>query len=168
MGLLGLIILQKTSYNELFEKIDEFSKMSVGLGVKKGDRILYLVPNIPESGQLWLASSQIGVVSDFVDPRPDSMDLEANAKKILEIIKHEKADYIISLDKCYFAMLKLIENELKELGINKIVTLSATDSMNLVGKIDYLRDVIAYNSLRNLRVDDSIKKLKTYQQIFKT
>lgn len=25
--------------------------MLVGLGVKKGSRILYLVPNIPESGQ---------------------------------------------------------------------------------------------------------------------
>lgn len=157
----------KISYNELFEKIDDFSKMLIGLGVKKGDRILYLVPNIPESGQLWLASSQIGAISDFVDPRPDSMDLKANAQKMLEIMKNEKADYIISLDKCYLAMLKPIENELKELGINKIVTLSASNSMNLLGKIDYLKDVIAYNNLRNLRIDDSIKKLKTYEVVLK-
>lgn len=155
----------KTSYHELFEKIDNFSKMLTGLGVKKGDRIMYLVPNIPESGELWLASSQIGAVSDFIDPRPDSMDLEANAKKMLEIIKHEKANYIICLDKCYLAMLKPIENELKDLGINKIVTLSATDSMNILGKIDYLKDVVAYNSLRNLRIDDAVRKLKTYEII---
>ena len=71
--------------------------MLVGLGVKKGSRILYLVPNIPESGQLWLASSKIGAISDFVDPRPDSMDLEANARKMLEVIKYEKANYIIAL-----------------------------------------------------------------------
>lgn len=153
----------KTSYHELFEKIDNFSKMLTGLGVKKGDRIMYLVPNIPESGELWLASSQIGAVSDFIDPRPDSMDLEANAKKMLEIIKHEKANYIICLDKCYLAMLKPIENELKDLGINKIVTLSATDSMNILGKIDYLKDVVAYNNLRNLRIDDAVRKLKTYE-----
>ncbi len=157
----------QTSYQELFEKIDNFSKMLVGMGVKKGDRIIYLVPNIPESGQLWLASSQIGAVSDFVDPRPDSMDLIANSKKILEIIKFEKADYIIALDKCYIAMLKPIENELKELGINKIITLSATDSMNISGKIDYLRDVIKYNDLKNQRVDNSIKKLRFYEILLK-
>lgn len=155
----------KTSYHELFEKIDNFSKMLTGAGVKKGDRIMYLVPNIPESGELWLASSQIGAVSDFIDPRPDSMDLEANAKKMLEIIKYEKANYIICLDKCYLAMLKPIENELKDLGINKIVTLSATDSMNILGKIDYLKDVVAYNNLRNLRIDDAVRKLKTYEII---
>lgn len=155
----------KTSYHELFEKIDNFSKMLTGLGVKKGDRIMYLVPNIPESGELWLASTQIGAVSDFIDPRPDSMDLEANAKKMLEIIKYEKANYIICLDKCYLAMLKPIENELKDLGINKIVTLSATDSMNILGKIDYLKDVVAYNNLRNLRIDDAVRKLKTYEII---
>ena len=166
-GIAGTYYGSKTSYHDLFEKIDSFSKMLAGLGVKKGDRIMYLVPNIPESGQLWLASSQIGAISDFVDPRPDSMDLEANSKKILEIIKYEKADYIISLDKCYLAMLKPIENELKELGISKIVTLSATDSMNILGKIDYMRDVIAYNNLRNLRISNSVKKLRTYEVILK-
>lgn len=155
----------KITYSQLFEKVDEYSKMLTGLGVKKGNRIMYLVPNIPASGQLWLASSQIGAISDFVDPRPDSMDLVANSRKILELIKYEKADYIIALDKCYLAMLKPIEFELKELGIKQIVTLSALDSMNLLGKIDYLRDVIAYNNLRNLRIDDSLKKLKFYKVI---
>ena len=131
----------QTTYKDLFDKIDQYSKMLTGLGVTKGSRIMYLVPNIPESGMLWLASSQIGAVSDFVDPRPDSMDLEANAHKILEIIKFEGADYIIALDKCYLSMIKPIESELKEIGIKYIITLSATDSMNLSGKIDYLKAV---------------------------
>lgn len=156
----------KISYKDLFAKIDEYSKMLTGLGIKKDSRIVYLVPNIPEAGMLWLASSQIGAVSDFIDPRPDSMDLEANSRKILEIIKFEGADYIIALDKCYIAMLKPIENELKELGINEIITLSATDSMNLLGKIDYLKDVLAYNNLRNLKIDsEKVKKLKFYEAL---
>lgn len=157
----------KTSYSDLFEKVDNFSRMLVGMGVKQGERIMYLVPNTPESGQLYLATSQIGAIADFIDPRPDSMDLEANSRKVLELIKDEKANYIIALDKCYLAMLKPIENELKELGINTIVTLSAIDSMNILGKIDYLYDVIQYNSLRNLRVDESIKQLKSYEVILK-
>ena len=153
------------SYRDLFEKVDNFSKMFAGMGIKQGDKIMFLVPNIPESGQLWLAATQIGAISDFVDPRPDSMDLEANAKKVLELIKYEKADYIVAFDKCYLAMLKPIEHELKDLGIKTVVTLSGTDSMNLSGKIDYLRDVIGYNKLRNLRIDSSLKKLKSYEAV---
>lgn len=156
----------KTSYKELLDRVDEYSKMLTGLGIKKDSRIVYLVPNIPESGMLWLASSQIGAVSDFIDPRPDSMDLEANSRKILEIIKFEGADYIIALDKCYLAMLKPIENELKELGINEIITLSATDSMNVLGKVDYLRDVIAYNNLRNLKIDSEKVKNLSFMRLF--
>jgi long-chain acyl-CoA synthetase len=157
-----------TTYQELFEKIDNFSKMLACLGVQKGDRIMYLVPNVPESGQLWLAASQIGAISDFVDPRPDTMDLTANAQKILEIVRHEKANYIIALNKCYLAMLKPIENELKELGINEILTFSATDSMNVMGKIDYLNDIIKYNELKNIRTSDcTIQKLAWYKALLK-
>lgn len=154
------------TYDELFDKVDNASKVLVGIGVNKNDRIMNLVPNIPETGQIWLGASQIGAISDFVDPRPDSMDLEANAKKILELIKYEKAKYIIALDKCYLGMLRPIENELKEMGIDKIITLSASDSMNLSGTIDYLRDVIAYNNMRNIRTSNqTIKKLKSYQAV---
>ncbi len=152
---------KKITYDELFEKVDNASKVLTGLGVKKHDRIMNLVPNIPESGQIWLGASQIGAVSDFIDPRPDSMDLQANAQKVLELIKFEKANHIVALDKCYLAMLKPIENELKELGIEKIVTLSALDSMNIPGIISYLMDVINYSKLKNK--NHTIKKLKSYQ-----
>ena len=162
-GIASSYYKNEMTYQEMFERIHEYAKMLASVGVTKGSRVFYLVPNIPESGLLWLASSRIGAISDFVDPRPDSMDLVANAKKILEIIKFEGADYIIALDKCYVAMLKPIENELKDLGIKQIITISATDSMNLAGKIDYLKDVLAYNSLRNVRVDEKVKKLKGYE-----
>lgn len=156
----------ETTYDELFSKVDDASKVLIGIGVRQQDRIMNLVPNIPESGQIYLGASQIGAISDFVDPRPDSMDLEANAKKILELIKYEKSRYIIALDKCYLAMLKPIENELKDMGIDKIVTLSASDSMSISGTLDYLKDVVAYNKLKNIRTNDqTIKKLKSYQAI---
>lgn len=154
----------KITYGEYFERVEQYSKALASIGVGKGSRILYLVPNIPESGMLWLASSQIGAISDFVDPRPDSPNIEANANKLLEIIKFEGADYIVALDKCYLAMIRPIEHSLKDLGIQNIVTISATDSMTLPGKIDYLREVIAYNHLRNIRIsDETIQKLTTYQ-----
>lgn len=141
---------KKTTYKEMYNQINDASKALKFIGVKKGERILFLAPNIPETGYLWLGATQIGAVSDFADPRPDSMDFLANAKKILELIKYEKVSYIISLDICYLKMITPIESDLKSLGINTIIILSANDSMNLAGKIDYLKDVANYQRLRNI------------------
>lgn len=157
---------KKISYDKaLFD--DTATKVLKSLDVKKGDIILNLVPNIPESGELWRAATNLGVVSDFIDPRPDSSNIRANAQKLWEIIRFEKPKFIIALDMCYLGMLKPIETELKNLGISKIIILSADDSMNLSAKINYLKDVINYNALKNIRTanDNSIKKLKWYQAL---
>lgn len=151
-------------YQEFWNMVDKASQVLSGVGVRKNDRIMCLVPNIPEAGQLWLGATQIGAVTDFVDPRPDSMDFFANAKKVLELLKYEKANYIIALDKCYSAMLKPIEEEIKEMGISKIILVSASDSMGVIGMLDYIKDAIRYNELHNLKVtDQQIEKLKAYQ-----
>ena len=151
------------TYDEIWNNSDIASRVLSSLGVGKGSRILSIVPNIPEAGFLWFGAIQLGAVTDFIDPRPDSMDLIANGKKTLEIVKHEKINFIIALDKCYLAMLKPIENELKEYGINDIIIVNTTDSM-LKGKAEYMKDVMAYNELRNNRnVNSDIKKLKNYQ-----
>lgn len=157
---------KETSFNELFNKADIAAKVLNELGVQKGEVIMNLVPNIPASGEIWLGATEIGAISDFIDPRPDTMDVKANAKKVLELVKYEQAKYIIALDKCYLGMLKPIERELKNLGISTIITLNASDAMNLQGKVSYLKDVIAYNDLRNAKITDaSVEKLKNYQAI---
>ena len=155
---------RKFTFDELYEKSMLAARIFSDLGVKKGDIIMNMVPNIPEASQLWFGATEIGAIADFIDPRPDSMDIMANANKVLEIIKYEKAKYIVALDMCYLAMLKPIEKELKELGIENIIVLSASDSMNLAGKIDYMKDVLNYNNLKNLRnTDRNVQKLKGYR-----
>lgn len=142
---------KEITYNELFEKSDDIAKALSQLGVKKGDNIMCLMPNVPETAQSWLGATDIGAISDFIDPRPDSMDIIANAKKVLELVSYEGAKYILALDGCYLAMLKPIENELKDLGVQAIITVSASDSMTVDGKMDYLQDVVSYNELKNAR-----------------
>ena len=154
------------TYDELFYNSDLAAKILSEVGVKKGDRVLNMNPNIPEAAYIWLGASQLGAVTDYIDPRPDSMDFRANGLKVLEIIKAEKINHIVALDKCYLAMLRPIEEELKEIGIDKIIITSATDSMNLRGKIDYLRDVVNYNQIRNDKnMSDKDKKLKNYEAL---
>ena len=147
------------TFDELFEKVNTASKVLTSLGVKKGDIVMNLLPNIPESAQIWLGCAQIGATADFIDPRPDSMDVMANANKVLEIIKFEGAKYIVALDICYLFMLKPIEQELKQLGIENIIVISPADSMTLQGKTDYLTDVKNYTLLKNKR-NTNVNELK--------
>ncbi len=138
---------KKISYGELFAQVDQASKVLSHVGVRKGDRILYLTPNIPETGFLWLGAVQLGAVSDFCDPRPDSLDMKANAGKILDIIKNEKISYIVSIDLCYIAMLSLIEQEMKEAGVKEIIILRAGDSRNAGGYSVILRMSYIFRSV---------------------
>lgn len=141
----------KILYGDLYENIDKASKVLTAIGVKPHDRIMYLMPNIPETAYLMYGGSQIGAVSDYIDPRPDSIDLKISAQKVLSLFKSEKAKYIIALDRCYLAMLKPIENELKELGVENIVVVSASDSMNLFAKGNYLTEVASFDGLKELK-----------------
>ncbi len=154
------------NYEKFWNKVDNASCVLTELGIKDHDRIMSLVPNIPEAGHLFLGAAQIGAVSDYIDPRPDTMDVSANAKKVLELIDFEKSNHVVALEQCYLGMLRPIENELKDRGINRIITVSASDSMNLFSKISYLLDVIKYNKFKNERDrDTAIRKLKWYQAI---
>lgn len=150
----------KISYENLYTKIDDASRVFKELGVKNGDRIMYLMPNIPETAYMLYGGSQIGAVSDYVDPRPDSIDLKVSANKILSLFEEEKAKYIVALEQCYLGMLKPIENELKELGLENIVIVSASDSMNFKSKMNYLGEIAKFNGTKNLKVQlDKMKKM---------
>ena len=139
---------KKITYGGLFQKIDEASKALTSIGVKENDRIMYLMPNIPETAYLLYGGSQLGAVSDYVDPRPDSLDLNVSAHKILELFKSEKAKHLVVLDQCYISMIKPIEKELKELGLETVVVVSADTSMSLKEKINYLMENLKFEGYK--------------------
>ena len=146
---------KKISYDELWNRADNASKVLSQLGVKQGDIILSMVPNVPEERDIWFGATQIGAITDYIDPRPDSMDPVANSRKLLEIIKYEKPKYIVAVDMCYLGMIKPIENELKELGINDVIILHASDSMDEEAYLNYVKDVINYDKLKKGELDIS-------------
>lgn len=162
---------KKVCYDEMFHNANLASKVLSQIGVKMGEIILFMVPNIPEEEELWFGATQIGAIADYIDPRPDSMDIMANAKKLLEIIKYEKPKYIVAIDKCYLGMVKPIENELKTLGINDIILLNPADSMDEKGQVNYLKDLINYYDLKMdkelLSCDVSINDLMSSKLVSK-
>lgn len=160
---------RKITYSELYENISIADKVLSSLGIRNNDRIMYLMPNIPETLYLFYATSKIGAVADYIDPRPDSINPEVSARKVLSLLKKEKINYIVALDHCYLAMLKPIEKELKEIGINKIITVGAADSMNFKAKLTYskLGKIIDGKNKFNEKIKRNKKIGKIYEQVKK-
>lgn len=148
------------SYGELYDKIDMASKGLASIGVSDNDRVMYLIPNIPEGVYTLYGTSNLGAVSDYIDPRPDSLDPIISSKKVLKLFMAEKCKYIVTLDQCYLSMIKPIENELKELGVEQIVLVSATDSMNLRALFGYIDSEIKMNGIKKF-----VKKFKANQEM---
>lgn len=128
------------SYKQLERHIEEAAKILWAMGVRKGDRILTLMPNIPETAYLMYGAAFIGAVSDYADPRPDSVDPVVSATKVLNLIQEERVSHIVSLDQCYLAMVAPVEEKLLEIGIDQILLVSASDSMTILSKAAYAKD----------------------------
>ena len=141
---------KEISYRELLQHIDEAAKVLTSIGVQSGDRVMYLMPNIPETAYFLYGGARIGAVADYIDPRPDSVDFSVSAKKVLAMIKEEKAKFLVALDQCYLAMLKPIEQELKELGIRQIVLVNASNALDGKAKLNYLWETLSFNGFSAL------------------
>lgn len=142
---------QRITYAKLRQHIEEAAKALVKFGVKSGNRVMYLLPNIPETAYLLYGGAKIGAVADYIDPRPDSVNFAISAKKVLSLYREEKIDYIVSLDQCYFAMLAPIEKELTSMGVKEIIIVSASDSMTGKAKLNYLAEIAKFNGIKALR-----------------
>lgn len=149
---------KQVRFDELYHNIDNASRVLSQVGVNENERIMCLMPNIPETAYLMYGGSQIGAVSDYVDPRPDSLDLNVSAKKILSLFEGEKAKHLIALEQCYLGMLKPIENELKELGVENIIVVSASDSMDMKSKMNYLLETAKFNGTAQVKAN--LKRMK--------
>ena len=161
-----------TSYEEMFNKVDNASKVLSSLGVGEKDMTISLIPNIPEDEHLLYGSYQIGANINYYDPIP-GVDPKASVKKLLEAItkekeRAEKIGYnmknIIVFDKLYPISIKPIENELKELGFENVILVNATDSMDEEAFYNYIKTTIDFGRLEKglplIKDDISLSELK--------
>ncbi len=139
------------TYARLFEHIDEAARALYALGVRQGTRIMYLIPNIPEAVFLFYGGAKLGGVSDYIDPRPDSIDFLTSAKKVLSLIREEKPQFIVALDQCYLAMLQPVEKELRQIGLQQVLILSADHFMNGGAKLNYLSEKLSFGGISDFR-----------------
>jgi long-chain acyl-CoA synthetase len=67
-GVATVFFGKKTTYAELVKQVDQFSRALVSLGVKKGDRVVVVLPNCPQYVIAVYAAARIGAV--FVGTNP--------------------------------------------------------------------------------------------------
>ena len=121
----------KITYGELFEKIEQYAKGFMAMGIEKGDRVALLLPNLPESTIIIYALNKIGAISDNIDPT-------SKPERMKYFLEKEKIDAIICFDAIYEKSLKPIEEYiLNELKIDKVLITKIEDSLSLFEKIVY-------------------------------
>ena len=54
------------TYNQLFLQIDSVTRALTGIGIKKGDIVALMMPNMPENIQCIYALSRIGAIADLI------------------------------------------------------------------------------------------------------
>lgn len=110
------------SYEKLASYIEKTANAMKALGLKEGQRVATLLPNIPEALYIQYGSSKVGVIVSNIDPR-------THGNVLLKYIEREKINAIVVVDVMYETAIRPIEGELRQHGINRIVVIPAINSL---------------------------------------
>ena len=117
---------RKINYTKFLKQIDRCAKGFSSLGIKKGDIITILLPNIPEALISLYALNKIGAIASMVHP------LSAE-EEIKETLEKTRSKYLIIYDARY----EKIKNFIKKTKVKKIIFVSPGDSLNVAKNIFY-------------------------------
>lgn len=117
---------KKTTYAEMFEKIDKYARAFTAKGVKKGDAVTLCLPNVPEAIYMFYALNKIGAVANMVHPLK-------SGNEIKEAINEVNSKLLVMIDNIYDEVNPVI-NDTK---LESVVVVSAGDSMPFAMKIGY-------------------------------
>lgn len=111
---------RKITYEDMLKSIDQTAAALEEIGVKKDDIVTVCMPTTPETVYLFYAINKIGAVSHMIDPR-------TNSERIQNQINLVNSKLVFAIDLAY----PKIENLTKFSDVNKIVYISASDSLPL-------------------------------------
>ena len=109
------------NYEKLLKKIDNLSKGFYDLGIRKGDIVTILLPNVPEALISLYALNKIGAIANMTHP------LSAE-EEIKETLISTNSKYLIIYDARY----SKIESFIKNIGVKKVIFVSPGDSLNFI------------------------------------
>ena len=119
----------RLTYQQFDYEISRYAKGLLAMGIKKGDRVALLLPNLPTSTIIIYALNKIGAISFNIDPssKPD---------RIKYFLEKVKISSIICFDKIYGDTIKPNLDFIRgELNIDKILIPTLGDSLNLFERL---------------------------------
>ena len=117
---------KKINYKEFIKKIDIAAKGFYDLGIRKGDIITILLPNIPEALISLYGLNKIGAIANMTHPL-------SSEEEIKETLTSTNSKLLIIYD----ALYEKIENILKETKVKKVIFVSPADSLGFIKRAIY-------------------------------
>ena len=115
---------EKFNYKNIVTKIDNMAKYFNYIGIKKGDIVTIMLPNIPEVLISLYALNKIGAIANMTHP------LSA-PEEIKETLNSTLSKYLIIYDARYSKIEKFIDN----MNMEKVIFISPSNSLSLVKKV---------------------------------
>lgn len=111
---------KKYTYQNLFEMIDKAAPALKSVGVKEGDIVTICSITTPEIISAFYALNKLGAISNMVD-------LRLTPEAIKEYLLEAESELLITLDLCYPAIKKIID----QTKVKKVIVVSATSGAPL-------------------------------------
>ena len=144
------------TYKTFLDQIDEAAKAFLHLGVQKGEAVSICMPNTPEALIAFYAVSKIGAVANMIHP----LSAENEIKYYVNLTKSR---FIVTID----IALNKINHILSETGLEKVITVSAADSMPVSLSVGYYvtkgRKLKFEKCSLAIRWGDFVKEGKAYE-----
>ena len=117
---------KKINYNQFMQKIDIAAKGFYAMGIKKGDIVTILLPNVPEALISLYALNKLGAIANMTHP------LSAE-EEIKETLISTRSQYLIIYDARY----EKIEPFINDIEMNKVIFVSPGDSLGFFKRTFY-------------------------------
>ena len=108
----------RTTYRELLEQAHQFANVLITLGVKKGDRVAIMLPNIPQCVIAYYGALKMGAVVVMTNPLYVDREIQIQ-------MSDSGSETIVALDFFY----PRIESILKETPLKNIILTSVRDAL---------------------------------------
>lgn len=146
---------KKITYKKFNELIDMCAKSMLKNGIKEDDIVTICMPNTPEAVIAFYAINKIGAVANMIHPL-------SGQNQIKDYLNEVNSKLIITMDMAYAKVLDVVD----ETGVEKIVTVAASDSMPFMLK-KLFRFTKNYQKLQRdkkmVRWSDFISESKMYK-----
>lgn len=117
---------KKITYKELISKIDKCARAFESLNIKKGDIVTICLPNIPEALICLYALNKLGAIGNMLHPLSAEEEIKLS-------LNSTKSKYLLFMDSFY----NKIENIIRDTSVEKVIFVSAADSLNIIKRSIY-------------------------------